>query len=381
MDRETYKRQQAYAGDKVSSMKRRCPDHDYTERRMYMVTLATEGRRKLLGEVRGRSDAPKSSTEAPRLVLSELGKAVEQCGRKIPEHHPEVRLLALQMMPDHLHGILFVRQKMETGLGKVILGFKQGCNKEYRRLAGGVAMIRQQTQPEGGLQQAQPEGGLLGGDVAVIRQQTQPEGGLQQNGHEQAKHTGHEAGLLFERGYNDRILLQDGQLQHWIDYLEDNPRRLLAKREHPDLFRVNFGLQYGSQTYAAIGNRFLLQRPYKLQVQCSRKLTAEEIKDAVDYFLGEARKGAVLVSPALSPGEKAVMRAAIDAQLPTIYLSPTSFSSYTKPGGAFTEACARGHFLILAPWSERTATQSIKRNECLMLNDMAKEIATFQTTF
>ena len=42
--------------------------------------------------------------------------------------------MALQMMPDHLHAILFVREKMEKPLGKVVLGLKQACNKAFREL-------------------------------------------------------------------------------------------------------------------------------------------------------------------------------------------------------------------------------------------------------
>lgn len=39
-------------------------------------------------------------------------------------------------------------------------------------------------------------------------------------------------GLLFARGYNDRLLLREGQLDNWLHYLADNPRRLILKREH-----------------------------------------------------------------------------------------------------------------------------------------------------
>ncbi len=49
-------------------------------------------------------------------------------------HHPEVEVLALQMMPDHLHGILFVKEKMGKPLGIALRGFKQSCNKHYREL-------------------------------------------------------------------------------------------------------------------------------------------------------------------------------------------------------------------------------------------------------
>lgn len=68
-------------------------------------------------------------------------------------------------------------------------------------------------------------------------------------------------GLLFAHGFNDRLLLRDGQLEHWKHYLQDNPRRLLMKREHPDLFRVQRGLVAAGQQFSAIGNRFLLDRP------------------------------------------------------------------------------------------------------------------------
>ena len=343
MDRKTFERQKAFAGERVPSMKRRCVDHDYTERRMYMVTLVVEGRRKLFGEVRGRSDAPKGSAEAPQMVFSPLGEAAQRCWQEIPQHYPSISLLALQLMPDHLHGILFVRERLEVGLGKVILGFKQGCNKAYRA--------------------CMPQSSVLPYYGNIPNNQTPPE-----------RHTGHEQGLLFERGYNDRILLQDGQLQRWIDYLSDNPRRLLAKREHPDLFRVQRGLRVGTQTFSAIGNRFLLQRPLRLQVQCSRRLTEAEIEARKAWWLQQARAGAVLVSPCISRGEKAVMRAAFDEGLPLIVLQENGFADLAKPGGRRMEACARGQMLLLAPWAHHNERLDIRRHQCLALNDMARSI-------
>lgn len=74
MDKETYEKQKAFAGEKRSSMKRRYVGHDYTGRMMYMVTMVVEGRRPLFGAVVGRSDAPPDSEEAPRMELSELGR-------------------------------------------------------------------------------------------------------------------------------------------------------------------------------------------------------------------------------------------------------------------------------------------------------------------
>ena len=115
-------------------MQRRCVDHDYTARRMYMVTMTTEGRQPLFGRVVGRSEAVEPSPEAPRMELSPLGKAVEEIWLTMGCHHHEVKVVALQMMPDHLHAVLFVREKMEKPLGKVLLGVKQACNQAFRAL-------------------------------------------------------------------------------------------------------------------------------------------------------------------------------------------------------------------------------------------------------
>ena len=153
MKREVYESQKPFAGEKKPSMLRRCVGHDYGERMMYMVTMVTEGRRPLFGSVTGRSDAPEGSAEAPRVELTELGRSVEAEWLGIPRYYPQVEILALQMMPDHLHGILFVREKMERDLSRIIRGFKTGCNRHYRRLFPAVQYVATQSQHTGQSQQ------------------------------------------------------------------------------------------------------------------------------------------------------------------------------------------------------------------------------------
>lgn len=343
MDWETYRRQKAFAGEKKPSMLRRMVGHDYTDRQIYMVTLVTEGRRPLFGQVVGRSEGEEGSSEEPHVVLTPLGEAVVDRWMATEQLYPEIEVVALQMMPDHLHGILFVRKRMEQHLGMVIKGFKTGCNKAYRRLVLG-----------------QPS---FVPSVATRSQQTE------RRPKDDRRH-----GLLFARGYNDKLLLRSGQLDTWLRYLADNPRRLLMKREQPELFRVQHNLQFGGYTFSAIGNRFLLDRPWKLQVQCSRSLTAEAIQAKVEECLAKARLGAVLVSPAISSGEKAVMRAAFDARLPLILLQENGFTDLAKPSGKRMEACGEGRLLILAPWEHHNERIAIKRNQCLSLNEMAQGI-------
>ena len=334
MDRETFEKQKAFAGEKKPSMQRRCLDHDYTARRMYMITMVTEGRKSLFGTVVGRSEAVKSSPEAPHIELSPLGYAVAEIWQTISSHHPEVMVVALQMMPDHLHAILFVRAQMGKPLGKVLLGVKQACNKAFRE--------------------------LMPVDFVAVAQQ-----------HAEQKR---EIGLLFAKGFNDQILLREGQLERWLNYLKDNPRRLLMKRENPDLFRVQRGLTFAGISFSAIGNRFLLERPLKIQLQCSRGINESDLQANMNECLRAARQGAVLVSPAISKGEKAIMRAAFDEGLPLIYLQENGFTDLAKPGGMRIDACAKGQLLILAPWEHHNEKIAIKRGQCLELNEMAKAI-------
>ena len=307
-------------------MLRRRVGHDYRERRVYLITMTVAGRRPLLGALVGDAEAPDGSADAPQVELTALGQRVADCWKAIARHHPEVGVLATMVMPDHLHGILFVERRMEQHLGMVIKGFKTGCNQAYRELL------------------ATP-GVTIDGE-----------------------------GYLWARGYNDHILEGKDELERWFSYLRNNPRRLAMKRAYPDFFRVQFNVTIGNHTYAAIGNRFLLGHPLRRQVQCSRSLTEGEIETAVAEHLQHARSGAVLVSPAISDGERAVMRAALDGGLPLIFLTPWGFNVFSKPGHQYYEACAAGRFLILAPWPHQNQRVPLTRQMCLQLNAMAKEI-------
>lgn len=390
MDWEQYKQHKAFAGEKKPSMHRRRVGHDYGSRRMYLITMTVEGRQPLLGQLVGNSEAPDGSSEAPQVTLSPLGERVRQCWMDIPHYHPEISVVKLQVMPDHLHGILFVREQMGVHLGQVIKGFKAGCNKAYRELRGAVggaaggavgcaATLSQHRGPQG--QGGQPQGpqGQGGQPQAQGAQGGQPQGaqGGQPQGQPAKRDRSkddREHGLLWALGYNDHILEGPNELEHWVQYLHDNPRRLAMKRAHPELFRVRFGITVGTQTYSAIGNESLLHYPHKVQVQLTRRLTEEQIQEQVGLYMEQAEAGVIPVSPAISKGEQAVMRAVLNAGLPLIFLTPWGFNTFSKPGHQYFDACARGQLLLLAPWPHQNERIPLTRSMCLALNAMAKEL-------
>ena len=315
MDWERYKSKKQWAGNLKPSMKRRRVGHDYQGRCIYMITLVVKERQPLLGTLTGDGE-----TDPAIIEPLPLGRSIIQSLQNIPQFYPEIAIWTYQLMPDHLHFILFVKERIPVHLGKVINGFKVGSNRIYRELV---------------------KSDLTG---------------------------------LWEEGYNDMILDREGQLQRMKAYIHDNPRRLAIKRNHPDLFKVQRNIKVGDYTFAALGNVFLLDAPCLLQVQCTRKLTQQQINEAVQQFLSQAQNGAVLVSPSISPGEKAVMKAAFEHGFPVIVLQENGFAPLAKPGGRRFEACAQGRLLMLAPWEHHNDKRVIKRSQCLDLNEMARVI-------
>ena len=366
---------QRYAGEKIPSMTRRRLGHDYEARRMYLITITVEGRRPLLGHLAGDPQVAHGAEGAPHIVLSPLGQAVEEAWLSISTFHPEVQVVALQLMPDHLHGILFVRERMPQHLGHIIKGFKAATNKAYRELvcpavpsAASAPTVPSAAASVASAALSVPSAAMVSQRTGEVQHPLRPDG-KRDRSLDDRKH-----GLLWSIGYTDGILDNEGQLQRWIAYLRDNPRRLLMKRQRPDLFRVQRNLQVGGEVFSAIGNRYLLERPVRLQVMCSRRLTDAEIEEKKAYFLEQARQGAVLVSPSISKGEKAVMRAAFEAGYPLILLQENGFTDLAKPGGKRFDACAEGRMLILAPWEHHNERCLIRRDQCLTLNDMAAMI-------
>ena len=94
---------------------------------------------------------------------SPLGVAVSRCIHAIPaiqaKKGRKLRVLACQVMPEHVHFCLFVEEPMDCKLGVVIKGLKQGCNKALRE-----ALERQKQREKGGVGGAGGVGGGVGAE-------------------------------------------------------------------------------------------------------------------------------------------------------------------------------------------------------------------------
>ena len=171
------------------------------------------------------------------------------------------------------------------------------------------------------------------------------------------------------------MLRTDEEYQRWKHYLRDNPRRLLMKRECPHLLRPFFDWQVGSWTYNGIGNRSLLSTPWRQNVRISRRLSAEQLEAEVGRYVADAKAGCVLISPAISPGEKRVMRTVFDMGLPTVVVLRNGFTPLSKPQGEQFDACAQGRLLMLSAWPHSNERITLTAYDCQQMNLMAQELS------
>ena len=63
--------------------------------------------------------------------------------------------------------------------------------------------------------------------------------------------------------------------------------------------------------------------------------------------------------------------------LPFIYIADNGFRDYYKPQDSLFDAVARKQVLILSPWEYDPHKKQVTRNECVEMNKMAEEIASF----
>lgn len=326
----------------IHSQHRRAEWRDYHNTGLYMVTLCTEGRCALFGELAGHMRAERGSADFPHTQLSALGQVLlKEELPKIHRTYPAIELWQAVIMPDHLHLLLYIREPLPQGkhLGHVISSFKGGCSRAWWKMMGGEGTAADAAGTTA------PSAAAL---VPVASAAVQSAGGA----------VPPHRPPLFEAGYHDRIIGRPGMLENIKRYMADNPLRAVMRKELPRLLERRLHIRVGGHEYAAFGSLFLLKRAEKEQVFYHRKdkQTGAPTETTADFAasrerqLGEAREGVVLVSPKISTGERLVIDAAIDEGLPVIHLQKEPITRYWKPERRRFEACARGNLLILAPW-------------------------------
>ena len=106
--------------------------HDYHSPHIYLITVTVVDREPVLSAISG-------TVEQPKVELTEVGKAVKREIFAIEKRHPQVKVLFNIIMPDHVHLVLRVLERLpeKMPLGNIVAAWKQACGKAYSALLVG----------------------------------------------------------------------------------------------------------------------------------------------------------------------------------------------------------------------------------------------------
>ena len=224
-----------------------------------------------------------------------------------------------------------------------------------------------------------------------------------------------------------------GQLSRMLHYVSDNPRRGWIKHQHRDLFynkqmlRIPLTIDQArwllrearrlgvmqelrgvllveqhcsgddwqpfpwwqpgihaaahAELRAALymkmmGNPFLLDEAPLVPVRISRSTTPGALAQEKASLLERCeREGAVIITPAVSQGEEAVMHATLDAGYRVIRPQASAMSDLWAPPEALLQPTSRGQLLFLAPWPDRPQGEHPHKGIFELLNTLCRLLA------
>lgn len=309
---------------------------DFQGRAIHQLTLVTTGRKPSLGSL----VIPNNDPEKAYIKRTPIGQMVAEEIERIPTYKDasNIEIYRYVIMPDHIHILLHVHERLPKHLGQYVRWFKHQCTTGSQLFA---AIPANNPASDCSLLGAIPPSNHPTDRCSLLAA------------------TPASSCTLFAPEYHTRTLSGRNQLSHMAHYIDDNPKRLAIKRLNPDLFRIKQNYHFGNIPCVVLGNIFLANDPQRAVLQCSRKLTQEQIDTLREECLAEAANGTVYISGAISEGEKQICRALREAGFPLIIIMVEGFPEpdsphykYFKPQGVYFKACAAAKLLLVQPDKE-----------------------------
>ena len=168
----------------------RLQGYDYSREGAYFVNMCTYNRACIFGQI-----------VDGEMMINEFGKIIKSVWSDLPRHYPDIKLDVFAIMPNHIHGIIFIVgagfKPAPTGknrakchpLSEIIRGFKTFSARrinEIRNLSGAH---------------------------------------------------------VWQRNYYEHIIRNEGELNRIREYIVNNPARWQFDRENPNRIIVGAGLK------------------------------------------------------------------------------------------------------------------------------------------
>jgi len=400
--------------------------HNYHERGIYMLTLVTEDRTAWFGQLK------QDASQQAFVEKNVLGAAVEECLRQIPEKYPEVEVMHHVLMPDHLHVLLYVHEAMRQHLGEVVRNFKYETTATYLNLLnkyqGGIHRVKGSRPSKDERERQKAERQQDQNSLATSAEKpptTEPKAGLVSGGFSATANSAAAdippsppsiipAAPLWASGYHDRVLMGRNQLHHLLRYIDDNPRRAWIKHTHRHLFYnkairdLPISIEAARELYKearsmgllpslnnvliinkadeettttslrmkGIGNWFLMDEGLLQPVRVSRRITPPALAALKAELFGRCeREGAILITPAISQGEREVVREALQAGFRVVLLQLEAMSDLFAPTRFYMDFLSRGQLLLLAPWPEQATSIHGDKGRFELMNALCRTLA------
>jgi REP element-mobilizing transposase RayT len=163
---------------------------DYAQPGAYFVTICVQDRRSVLGRVVGED-----------IELRQEGKIVERVWRELPQHYGHVELDQFVVMPNHVHGIVWITDDEPTHVGA---GLKPAPTKNAKR-HGLPEIIR----------------GFKTFSARRINQLRETTGKA-----------------FWQRGYYEHVIRDEDDLYRHRKYIQDNPLKWAADEYYRETIRA-----------------------------------------------------------------------------------------------------------------------------------------------
>lgn len=179
----------------------RLKGYDYAQPGAYFVTICTQDRQCLFGDI-----------AEGQTRLNTLGEVVLACWANLPHHFPHVELDAFVVMPNHVHGIVVITHRR---------GEASGPNTRIPGLAAPDASpLLDGTRP---------------GSLGAIVQNFKSVSTRRINTMRSAP------GLpVWQRNYYEHVIRNEHELDRIREYIASNPMQWAMDSENPDHVRASF---------------------------------------------------------------------------------------------------------------------------------------------
>ena len=177
----------------------RLKGYDYSQPGAYFVTICTQDRECLFGEI-----------EEGQVRLNRYGSIVEQEWLRTPSVRPQVELDTYVIMPNHVHGIIIIHQSKRIGLP----------------IVGATRRVAPTQRPTG------PSSGSLGAIMAQFKS-------LVTKRSNELRNT--PGTSVWQRNYHEHVIRNEDDFSRVREYIINNPTLWEGDGNNPEQIALKIG--------------------------------------------------------------------------------------------------------------------------------------------